>query len=238
MRKPKGLSLKDVKSAISFDQPKLLAEQSNDNIVIKGKFVLVDRNSFPDPAGPLAEYDILLEVTNRFPIDEPKLFEVGGRIPREPERHINTDGSCCVCVWEYWLAREENPSFEAYLNGPVYSFFISQFTYEQTGQWPFGEWRHGVHGLEEAYSEILNIPCDREKVIAYLEVLSMEWPKGHLLCPCGSGKIIRECHSRDLLDLHQRLAPQLAKRMRDRLRALSKPSKVGYRQSRVLRRFP
>ena len=111
-----------------------------------------------NPGGPIAEFDIEVILSRRFPAKEPRVFEIGGRIPRDQDRHINQDGDCCITIWEHWLATTEKHSIAAFLNGPLHQFFLGQYLFEKTGKWPFGEYPHGEEGLQEAYADVLVVP--------------------------------------------------------------------------------
>ncbi|MDE2441422.1 MAG: hypothetical protein KGP14_10385, partial [Betaproteobacteria bacterium] len=211
------LTLEKVQAAIAFDQPKLHARLTGEQILIEGGFLVVEKDVAAAPDGPITEFSIRLEVSRRYPNLEPKVFEVDGRIPRNPDHHINDDGDCCVTVWEHWLATAADRSIGSFINGPLNEYFLSQFWFEKTGKWPFGERPHGTAGMEEAYADALGIANRREALIYHLRLLSQEWPKGHWVCPCGSGQIVRQCHRDDLMSLHRRVAPHIAKRMLRRL---------------------
>jgi len=213
------LTLQEVRAAIAFDQPKLRATADDQGIVVRGTYLVLENGAIANPAGPISEFDVEIFLSDRYPYRKPKVFEVGGRIARHPDRHINPEGDCCVTVWEHWLVNASDPSFAAFLNGPLNEFFLGQYWYERTGKWPFGERAHGAKGLEEAYAETLGIPNKTKLLIYYLRLLSLDWPKGHWLCPCGSGERLRYCHRGELMALHQRVPPRIAKRMLRRLRA-------------------
>ena len=212
------LDLDEVKAAIAFDQPKLAAARDGSNIVVCGTYLLFKNGAIANPAGPITDFDIEIVLSDRYPNREPKVFEVGGRIPRCPERHVNDEGDCCVTVWENWLVCAEHHSFAAFLNGPLNEFFLGQYWFEQTGTWPFGERTHGPKGLEEAYADALGIPHKKKDLIYHLRLLSKDWPKGHWLCPCRSGKVLRHCHRAEMMALHEKVPPQLASRMLRRVR--------------------
>lgn len=211
------LTIEDVRRAIAFDQPKLNATQNGSDFIIEGQYVIVENAGSARPAGPITTFDIKIVTGNRYPVHEPKVFEIGGRIPRSPDRHINDDGDCCLTVWEEWLAISDDTRFAAFLNGPLREFFLAQYWFEKTGKWPFGERSHGEKGLVEAFADVLKIQNKKQNVIYYLRLLSQEWPKGHWLCPCGSGKRLRYCHRDDLMLLHRRVPAHLARRMLKRL---------------------
>ena len=207
------LTIEEVRRAIAFNQPKLNAAQDGSDFIIEGQYVLVENTGSINPAGPITAFDIKIVTSNRYPVQEPEVFETSGRIPRSPDRHINDDGDCCVTVWEEWLAISDDKRFAAFLNGPLREFFLAQYWFENTGKWPFGERSHGEKGLVEAFADVLKIQKNKQNVIYYLRLLSQEWPKGHWLCPCGSGKRLRYCHRDDLMLLHKRVPAHLARRM-------------------------
>lgn len=213
------LTLDEVQLAIAFDQPKLRAHMVGEQILIEGGYLVLESGATVAPGGPITEFAIRIEVSNRYPNLEPKVFEVDGRIPRCPDRHINGDGDCCVTVWEHWLATSADHSIGSFINGPLNEYFLGQFWFEKTGTWPFGERSHGDAGMEEAYADALGVANRREALIYHLRLLSQEWPKGHWACPCGGGKIVRHCHREELMSLHRKVAPRIAKRMLRRLTA-------------------
>lgn len=212
------MTLDAVKSAIAFDQPKLVAIRDGRRFIVRGAYLLFERSIASHPDGPMTEFLIEIQLPDNYPRGEPRIFETGNRIPWIEDRHVNRDGNCCVTVWEHWLACTEDNSLQAYLNGPVYEFFLSQYLFEKTGRWPFGERPHGIDGLIEAYAESLGIESDPDILFYHLRLLAKRWPKGHWLCPCRSGKIVRTCHKAEMAALHDRIPSHLAARMLQRMK--------------------
>lgn len=211
------LSLENVQAAIAFDQPKLRALARDRSIHVEGTYLVFEHGVVAAPSGPITEFDIEMVFPERYPRQEPKVFEVGGRIPRTPDRHVNCAGDCCVTVWEHWLATATDHSITSFLNGPMNEYFLAQFCVEKTGKWPFGERPHGVAGLEEAYADALGIPNRRESLLYHLRLLSQDWPKGHWPCPCGSDQRLRHCHRDRIMTIHRRISPVLARGMLKRM---------------------
>ena len=121
------LTLDEVKTAIAFDQPKLRASVDRHVIRIDGSYLVFENGVVAAPGGPITAFDIKMEFSDRYPRREPKVFEVGGQIPRKAERHINSDGDCCVTVWENWLVATQDQSFASYINGRSTSIFSASF---------------------------------------------------------------------------------------------------------------
>jgi hypothetical protein len=205
-----GIFLADVENALARCQPELRVVKRDSPFSIEGAFLLTS------PDGPFDKYDVKIELDVGFPNNEPSVFEVGGRIPKSPERHINPGGDCCITVWETWLALASGHSFFEYLDGPLREFFLNQYFFEKTGEWRFGERPHFTKGMVEAYSETLGVEADKAVVRNYLHALANK-PKGHLMCPCGGEKILRHCHQKQLHELYARFPEGLAARMLNRL---------------------
>lgn len=82
----------------------------------------------------------------------------------------------------------------------VYRAFLVWQAYYDAHQKPppWGERSHFVNGIIEYYSELLDIKkC--QYVVKFMRLLARKnYPKGHEICPCGSGERLRNCH-RELL---------------------------------------
>lgn len=213
LRKTKRTAfLTSVRAAIEELQPGLKIVQTEPQIVISGVYLLTG------PEGPFDQFHARILVGYGYPNTEPALYETGGRIPVAIDRHVNTDGTCCVTVWEEWLANADSTSFRSFLQGPIHEFFLSQWWFERTKKWRFGERAHGKEGLLAAYAEALSVGAQPKILFAYLRILLKAWPKGHYMCPCGSAAEIRDCHGEVLTELHRRIPPKLARRMMRRLK--------------------
>lgn len=203
----------ETEEAISQCQPLLRVAQCEPLIAVEGSFVLFSSD------GPFDQWQTRIEIDSRYPRIEPVVFETGDRIPRHIDRHVYpSNGACCTGVWEHWLASAPDLSIRGFLVGPVHEFFLSQWWFERNGKWRFGDWSHGAPGLIVAYAETMGVSSDARVVLAYLELLAQEWPKGHWLCPCGSGVQLRRCHAEQLNEMHSRIPPRLARQMLHRLR--------------------
>lgn len=224
---PPDKLIEQAKEYVARYQPELRVTVWKSLVCIDGKYILT---------GPLGEYDsfeVKIAVPANFPEDEPVVFETGGRIERVLDRHIfEKHGNCCVGVYEEWLLLSDNCSLEEYFLGPVDDYFFSQHWYEtklaQTGkgEWPLGERSHGLKGELEAFGEILGLEPDAKLIADHLKVLCKNPIKGHLSCPCGSGKRIRNCHRERIDQIRRAVNPAMARRMLDRIESrVGKPRK-------------
>lgn len=200
-----------IRGAVARRQPELNVSIDADTIIVDGRFVV------SSPEGPFDYYDVRITITAGFPLEEPRVFETGNRLPRVIDRHVFPSGACCLGIWEEWLIKSDR-SFDTFLTGIAHDYFVSQTHFELKGVWPFGERSHGNIGIVESYADVLGVSRELGVVCRYLESLNRLTVKGHIICPCGSGKRVRNCHSDKINDLRRRIAPDLAKRMLDRVR--------------------
>ncbi|MEZ5987418.1 MAG: hypothetical protein R3B94_15860 [Hyphomonas sp.] len=122
-----------------------------------------------------------------------RVTETAGRIPRTLDRHINTDGTCCLAVYGEWELTSPDLSLGAFLSGPVRHFFLSQLHFEGHGVRPFDQRAHGLPGMIESYAEMLGVENNEDAVVDTLALLLRSEMKGHWRCPCGSGARLRNC---------------------------------------------
>jgi hypothetical protein len=174
--------------------------------------------------GPFDNFAVRIEFPQGYPFAQPWLFETGGRIPHEIDRHVFSDGHACLEVWEAWLARTKDWSVRAALNGPVRNFLLSQSQFERTETWPFGEHAHGAEGQLNAIKVIVDPEApDATRVPWLIQALHL-WPAGHNSCLCGSGRRFRDCHRPELEDVKAKFHPIVLGRLFDvveRIRAMS-----------------
>jgi len=200
--------LQEVRQAVVAHQPELAITTSGNSIVLTGPFVISGGD------GPFDSYEVEVVIKAGFPAEEPVVFETGGRIPREIDRHIFPEtGTCCVGVWEEWLFGPNKLTVKFFLTVIMHDYFVSQTYFDFKGGWPFGERSHGIAGVIEGYADLLGVQINVAIVSSHLRLLSQKQIKGHARCPCGSGERVRSCHRKELDALKQRLDPLVAKRM-------------------------
>lgn len=181
----------ELKQQIEDEYPDLKFRAEGLNVYLGGFFPLYEGDKVYD------RYHIEIKLSHKSPTDLPIVREIDGRIPHEPNRHINPkDGTACIVLPDsYWNKYPSGMSLVDFLNGPVQNFFASQSLLESGAPKPWidGEWRHGSLGIIDFYSEILGTKNPKE-IYQYLRALKSPIVKGHWICPCGSGKKIRDCH--------------------------------------------
>ena len=191
--------LEQMKAETERVYPNLHFQKKNGLVCVKGSFPVMYDNKILD------RFSIEIKIPRNYPEAVPIVFETEGRIPRVADRHMNEKGEACLFLPdERWEAWPRGSSFLSFLQGPVHNFFLGQSLVEQGGEWPFGQWGHGLLGIFEYYSQIFETK-DVDIIINYLDCLSNPKIKGHWDCPCGSGKRLRDCHLNVLMELRQNI---------------------------------
>lgn len=151
----------------------------------------------------------------------PTVKEVGGRIPRVADRHVNElDGSACLYLPEDLAVRCRAPfGIVSFLEGPVRSYFLGQAGVELGVPFPLGEWGHGSDGLREMFQALVGVD-DVGICIRFLELLGNKVIKAHWACPCRSGRHLRGCHLHLVRGLQSRLTLSTRRFLLERARVV------------------
>jgi hypothetical protein len=204
--------LEKMKADVQAVYPNLHFHPGGDRVVVRGTFPIVHEGELLD------RYLVEIELPSDYPNAIPVVREVGSRIPRSEDYHINRTGEACLFIPdERWLVYPPGTSFLEFLNGPVRNFFLGQSLFALTNMWPFGQRRHGADGIHEYYAQLLGTD-ELTLILGYLECLSRPVLKGHWECPCRSGERLRDCHRVQIEDLRTKISPAVAARSRESLR--------------------
>lgn len=144
-------------------------------------------------------YSILLTLPSNYPDVPPRAQETGGRIPAS--FHQYGDRTLCLgAPVEVYRRFRDDPSLLAFVETLVVEYLYGYSHFEKHGTLPFGELSHGCQGIREYYQDTFKTQ-DVHIVFALLKTLADGTYRGHHVCPCGSGKILRKCHGPILLSL-------------------------------------
>jgi hypothetical protein len=196
--------------------PNLHFYPGGDRVIVRGTFPIVHEGE------ELDRYTVEIVLLANYPDAVPVIFEIGERIPRNADHHINrkTGEACLFVPDERWSVYPRGTTLLHFLKGPVRNFFLGQSIFRRTGEWPFGQRAHGANGIREYYSELLGTK-DAGVILGYLECLSRPTLKGHWPCPCKSAKRLRDCHGPQIADLRTKIPVTVARRSWTTLQDLS-----------------
>lgn len=196
------ISAEEFLEEIKEDYPGLRLHSRDDSVAVY-KGTLAFRANYQDHGLVDEAFDV--EIT--FPLQigdiSPSAKEIGGRIPKTPEFHINGDGTMCLAApLEVRRKYLRSPTLRAFINQQVIHFLYGYCIKAQKGYWPFGELPHGGEGIAEYYKKHFNVQSDLT-VIELLKILVEDNYRGHVPCPCGSDSRLRQCHGPQILEIKE-----------------------------------
>jgi hypothetical protein len=147
-------------------------------------------------------FSLEIVVPNGFPEDIPIVKSTDGRIRANNYKgHVYTNGQLCLELSTAIIAfLQGNPSLLAFLIKYLDTYLCGFLFYQKRKYLPFGEHKHGVDGLLDYYCELFET-TDIKLAYSLLFCLCRENLKGHIQCPCQSGKRYRDCHREKINEL-------------------------------------
>ena len=190
------MSIIDQINAVIESYPSLSSIMDKDGYTLTGT-VTMDKTYNDVPL--YDDYQIKIVVPADFPKRIPSVFDVGNDVPQE-FMHFMPDGSFCLgayCDLHSFL--DSHPSLVSFIDEIIMSYLYSVSYFRIYGILPFGERSHGVEGLLEAYRERYKTDDDRLLLYILLTLVGRIPYRGHSPCPCRSGKRLRDCHGKRVI---------------------------------------
>ena len=183
-------------ACIQETHPGLSGCVSSEGFEISGVFVL---NHSANNIPLYEEYSLKIIVPSSFPYEFPKVWETSDLIPKGFD-HVYPDGHLCLAAnCEIALLLDRDPSLNTFIEELVASYLYSASYYAKYRVYPFGERKHGNKGIKQAYAERYHSNSDDVLWSLLKYVAGIATYRGHIPCPCHSGKRLRECHGEFVL---------------------------------------
>jgi hypothetical protein len=200
--------LAQLQQNLQDEWPDLVVLRHQGRIVAEGRVALFANGEIVD------DYGIRVVMPLEGTGDQPQLFELGGRIPRTHDRHIDDNcGKCCVMATDEFPFRYPGGcDLLTFVRGPVRDFLVSQAHYEQHGKWPFEPRSHGLAGRLEFYAEQVGSKNAGIGLRVCMLVAAASTSR-HIECPCGSGRLLRKCHRAEIRRLREHIPRELAQQI-------------------------
>jgi hypothetical protein len=154
-------------------------------------------------------YQLRLEIPLGAPDKLLGVFEEGGRLRKDPDEHINSDGSFCLgSPLRLRLLMRESVGLIAFLERCLVPFLYAA-TWRSLGNdgYPFRELPHYGPGLIEDYGALLGIQGHRPIAIALALLSARRRVANKRACACGSSKRLGTCRCHHRLNALRVLAP-------------------------------
>jgi hypothetical protein len=178
--------------------PKLQAKEISGKTIICGDIDLIS-----DEGEKLDSYSIEIHPTEDYPGSYPLLFEVSGKIPRNIDWHVYSDGHWCLGVpIEEKIDCSYGINLIDFVKKQVLGFLYSQ-TFRRRNGYFYRERSHGIIGSFEFYIEYLSLHNVYEVYQALSIATNYAEMKSNAKCFCGSKRKFRKCHRRLLRKLRK-----------------------------------
>lgn len=140
------------------------------------------------------EYSVAIYIPDKYPAHSPQLFETSGKIKRERDWHINSDGSCCLSP----RAKEAKlfaigGKLVDWIDSFALPFLANDKLRRDTGSYANREYSHGAKGILEYYRDEWKLP-DEKSVLEKLQMIAGQKMGRNQKCFCWSGKKYKYCH--------------------------------------------
>lgn len=144
------------------------------------------------------QFQIAIHVPRVFPREIPVVFETGGRIPRSPEFHVNSDGSLCLGSPLRLLGIVAgSPSILSFVDRTLVPFLFAVSKSLTSGRsFPFGELPHGASGALADYQEMFGLSTAPQAKKALRALSIKKRVANKRPCPCGCGRRLGKCRLR------------------------------------------
>ena len=162
-------------------------------LVIRGVFHFAARHEgHPEIS---ESFDLRIAVPPAFPCDLPEVTELGKRIPRTGDFHVNPNASLCLgspvrLLWK--LSQHPSlPGFASYCLVP-YLYAVSH-KLQFGGELLFSELKHDTEGIVEDYLDLFGL-SNPKQVQRVLHLLGMKKRRANKeACPCECGNRLGRC---------------------------------------------
>ena len=182
----KESALQQVNSLLQIYDKLHIEKESNQEIILTGE-ILVNRT-----ASSYTLYKTYhIEVHIPFESDKlPYVFDIGNAIDSN-YNHQYKDGPLCLETdFAIRIRFVDDLNLVSWMQEFVEPYFFSYEYYQRFGCFPFGERSHGIEGILQSFGDVFQ-ETDNIKVCKILMFIYSDRYRGHLPCPCGSGKNIR-----------------------------------------------
>lgn len=146
----------------------------------------------------------ILDIVIQVGTDElPSVIDTHRQIRQDYHHYYPNDGKLCLATDSQIRIRFiDGFNLVEWMSEFVEVYYFSYEYYERYGRFPFGERGHGSWGIMQTYQDFL-IAKDEVETHKLMCFIKNHAYRGHNLCPCGSGKLLRNCHGNEMLRFYK-----------------------------------
>lgn len=155
-------------------------------------------------------YELQVSLPDKFSWSLPLVKEVGGKIPRTGDFHVNSDGSLCLGAPLRLLEQiHEFNNLQSFVDKILVPYLYAvSCKLKYGGSFLFGELAHGHQGLVADCCAMFGLQEKQQgrQVINLLGLRKRIANKNP--CPCGCGKKLGNCSFHNKLNGYRKMAPR------------------------------
>lgn len=159
---------------------------------IKGNVDVIDANGVYWDT-----YTVEILIPLNYPISPPVLVETGGKIQRTADWqwHVGNNGECCLGTpAQIYRELRDGITLLKWMDRFVVPFLANHIHRVELGSYANGEFSHGVKGVFEDYSDLLQL-FEVGEVVKMLRLMTgKDLLSKNVDCFCGSGKKYKRCY--------------------------------------------
>lgn len=140
-------------------------------------------------------FNVAIFFPETYPHCVPIVIELSTLIERIPDRHISSDGVCCLDVdHKMQIQARKGISVFTFIAQKVYPYFANQLHFINFGRFAGEEYKHSSAGVIQFYAEDLNITDPAVAVKFLKKIIDNDGPERNQKCLCGNNAKVKKCH--------------------------------------------
>ncbi len=151
-------------------------------------------------------YLLDLWILKDYPASPPFVFETEGRIQKDFGHFMAAGNFCLGAPVEVRLRFAVHKNLLCFIEDQVIPYLFAYSYKRDYGKLPFGDLRHGSHGLLQYYMDFFE--TSHVGAMKLLKCLADDCAPPFMACPCGGGRRLRDCHGEKLAELRPHLLPK------------------------------
>lgn len=184
-----GISNHDIEN-MKRKYPALEHIKQDDTDIFTGEVVL---NHMYDDIRMTGKFNIDIMVPRDFPLALPAVKEISNRIDKTYPHQYAEGYLCLASNLDLKMHFRQDKDISSFVDKYIIPYFYTYRYFEEYGIYPYGERSHGVMGDLEYLKDLLCV-MNWNQVFNIMEFVIQSSYRGHVRCPCGSEKRLRDCH--------------------------------------------
>lgn len=146
----------------------------------------------------VGNFGMKIVIRDTYPEDIPIVYDISDSI-RADYVHRYSDGELCLESNTYLRLFCRKHSVKEFIDFFLINYLCSYLYYDRYLIYPNGERPHGFWGEYDFLMDYFNLTID--KVVVLLRYILFYAIKRNDLCPCGSGRLVKRCHGKQMIEL-------------------------------------